>query len=366
MRFLLILVVLGIIAAGIVGWVWSAWDAAGPAAPSGKETVILVPAHSGTHDIAQLLQQKGLIKFNILFEAGAHLKGVASRLKAGEYAIPSTASMATIAGILVEGKSIQHKLTAAEGLTSEMIWKLVKADPVLVGDAGPQPPEGTLLPETYLFTRGETRAHLLAKMARAQETFLKEKWDGRAEGLPFTSPHEAIVLASIVEKETRLPEERRHVASVFINRLRNGMKLQTDPTIIYDLTRGYPLGRGIKQSELAAATPHNTYVIAGLPPGPISNPGKDSIAAVLNPEKTSDLYFVATGQGGHVFAATNDEQARNVAAYRAFERGFQVPDSRSVDDKDRVDNIPVPLPDATMPKLNTAKSKPRAHRRRRG
>lgn len=364
MRFLLVLVVLGIIAAGIVEWAWSAWDAPGPPAPSGKETVILIPARSRTHDIAQMLEQKGLVKYALLFEADAHLKGASSRLKAGEYAIPSAASMARIAGILVEGKSIQHKLTAAEGLTSEMIWKLVKADPVLVGDAGPMPAEGTLLPETYLFTRGETRAHLLAKMARAQQKFLTEKWDGRAEGLPFTTPRQAIILASIVEKETRLPEERRHVASVFINRLRNGMKLQTDPTIIYDLTRGYPLGRGIKQSELAAATPHNTYVITGLPPGPICNPGKDSITAALNPEQSADLYFVATGQGGHVFAATNEEQAKNVAAYRAFERGFQVPDSRTVEDKDRVENMPVPLPDTALPKLNSVKAKPRAHRRR--
>jgi UPF0755 protein len=361
-RFLLVLVVLGIIAAGVVEWGLSAWDAPGPA--TGKETVILIPAHSRTHDIAQMLEQKGLVKYAALFEVDAHLKGVSSRLKAGEYAIASAASMATIAGILVEGKSIQHKLTAAEGLTSEMIWKLVKADPVLVGDAGPMPAEGTLLPETYLFTRGETREHLLAKMAHAQDKLLQEKWDGRAEGLPFTTPRQAIILASIVEKETRLPQERRHVASVFINRLRNGMKLQTDPTIIYDLTRGYPLGRGIKQSELEAATPHNTYVITGLPPGPISNPGKDSIAAVLNPDKTADLYFVATGQGGHVFAATNEEQAKNVAAYRAFERGFQVPDARPVEDNGQLATQPVPLPDTAMPKLNTVKAKSRAHRRR--
>jgi len=364
MRFLLILVVLGIIAAGVVEWAWQAWDAPGPASPSGKETVILVPAHSRTHDIARMLEQKGLVKYGFLFEADAHLKGVASRLKAGEYAIPSAASMATIAGLLVEGKSIQHKFTAAEGLTSEMIWKLVKADPVLVGDAGPMPPEGSLLPETYLFTRGETRVHLLAEMAKAQQKFVAEQWGRRAQGLPFTAPRQAIILASIVEKETRLPEERRHIASVFINRLRNGMKLQTDPTIIYDLTRGYPLGRGIRQSEIEAPTPHNTYVITGLPPGPICNPGKDSISAVLNPEQTSDLYFVATGQGGHVFAATNEEQAKNVAAYRAFQRSYQSPQSRTVEDNGRVQNMALPPAEAPLPKLNTAKSKPGGHRRR--
>jgi UPF0755 protein len=363
MRFLLVLVALGVIAAGLVEWAWSAWDAPGPTARAGNQTVILIPAHSRTHDIAQMLERSGLVKYGLLFEADAHLKGVSSRFKAGEYAIPSTASMATIAGILAEGKSIQHKFTAAEGLTSEMIWKLVKADPVLVGDAGLAPAEGTLLPETYLFTRGQTRLALLAQMAKAQKDVLAKAWTNRAQDLPFKTPREAIILASIVEKETRLPQERPHVASVFINRLRKGMKLQTDPTIIYDLTRGYPLGRGIRQSELEAATPYNTYVIAGLPPGPICNPGKDAIAAVLNPQDTQDLYFVATGQGGHAFSATVEGQARNVASYRMFQRLQQPPEPKAVQDNGRVDNAAVPLPDSTPPKLKIPKSKPvRRHR----
>ena len=367
MRFFLVLVVLCVIAAGAVAWVWTAWDTSGPPARAGAETVVLIPAHSRTRDIARMLEEKGLIRHAILFEIDARLKGVASRLKAGEYAIPSSASMGQIASILVEGRAIQHKFTAAEGLTSEMIWKLVKADPALEGDAGEMPAEGTLLPETYLFTRGETRRGLLIKMTRAQGKVIEELWAKRAEGLPIKSPREAIILASIVEKETGLPQERPHVASVFINRLRNGMKLQTDPTIIYDLTRGYPLGRGIKQSELMAASPHNTYVIDGLPPGPICNPGKLAIAAVLNPQASADLYFVATGKGGHAFAATNDEQARNVAAYRAFERGFQVPDSRPVEGNGRVESASVPLPDVAAPKLKAAKPKPaRKARRRQG
>jgi UPF0755 protein len=201
-----------------------------------------------------------------------------------------------------------------------MILKLVAADPVLLGDAGAVPQEGSLLPETYLFTRGETRQALLDKMAKAQDKTLSAQWQARSAGLPFKSPREAVILASIVEKESALSGERRHIASVFLNRLKIGMRLQTDPTVIYGLTRGYPLGRGIKQSELDAATPYNTYVITGLPPGPICNPGKDSIAAVLNPDQTDDLFFVATGRGGHVFASTISEQERNVAAYRAFER----------------------------------------------
>ncbi len=359
-RLLLILVVFAVIAAGVVEWAAAAWETPGLPAANGKETVVLIAPRSRTHDIVQMLEASGALKFGLLFELDLRMRGLADKIKAGEYAVPSQASMKTIAGILVEGKSIQHKLTAAEGLTSDMIWKLVQADKVLVGDAGPAPEEGSLLPETYLFTRGETRAHLLAKMAKAQEKFLDEKWSGRAQTLPFQSPREAVTLASIVEKESALPEERRHIASVFVNRLKIGMRLQTDPTVIYGLTRGYPLGRGIRQSELEGATPYNTYVIAGLPPGPICNPGKDSIAAVLNPEPSDDLFFVATGHGGHVFASTISQQARNVAAYRAVLRGQQTPETREA--SGRVENPPVPLPQAALPKLPAAGHK-RPHRR---
>lgn len=366
MRFWLVLIVLAVIVAGAVEWANAAWDAPGPAAPSGNQTVVLIPAHSRTHDVARLLEDKGVVKYALLFEFDARLKGYASQLKAGEYAIPSTASMGAIASILASGKSIQHKLTVAEGLTSDMVWKLVENDPDLMGDAGPVPAEGTLLPETYLFTRGETRAHLIAKMAAAQQKFLSEKWPARATGLPFKSPREAVILASIVEKESALPEERRHVASVFVNRLRMGMKLQSDPTIIYDISKGYPLGRGIRQSELNAATPYNTYVIPGLPPGPISNPGKDSLDAVLNPEQTSDLYFVATGQGGHVFSATVEGQAKNVAAYRAFEHKQQaLPEGQQVQSNGRIGDTSVTVIDPSTPKLppQPASKKHAAHHR---
>ncbi len=366
MRFVLILIALVAIGAGAVEWANAAWDLAGPAAPSGNQTVVLIPAHSRTHDVSQLLEDKGVVKHALLFEFDVRLKGFASQLKAGEYAIPSVASMATVASILASGKSIQHKLTVAEGLTSDMIWKLVRTDPTLMGDAGPVPQEGTLLPETYLFTRGETRSHLLAQMAAAQRKFLDEKWAARADGLPYKNPQEAITLASIVEKESALAEERRHVASVFVNRLKTGMKLQSDPTIIYDISKGYPLGRGIRQSELTAATPYNTYVIAGLPPGPISNPGKDSLAAVLNPEQTNDLYFVATGHGGHVFSATIEGQARNVAAYRTFERQQQaLPESREVQAPSRIGDTNVTVLDPSTPKLppGPAKKKRAAHHR---
>jgi UPF0755 protein len=198
----------------------------------------------------------------------------------------------------------------------------VAADSVLVGDAGPEPAEGALLPETYLFTRGTTRRELLARMEKAETKFLAQQWAARADGLPFATPEQAVVMASIVEKETALPEERRHVAAVFLNRLKTGMKLQSDPTIIYGISKGYPLGRPIYESEIAGATPYNTYVIAGLPPAPICNPGKDSLAAVLRPEDSNDLYFVANGKGGHVFAATEAEHLHNVAIWRAIERGM--------------------------------------------
>jgi len=327
-RFLALVIALGLIAAGVFEWANAAWTEPGPPTSDGKPRVVLIPAHTRAHAVARALEENGALNYALAFEFDLRWRHLAEQVKAGEYALPSRASMADIAAILVSGKSIEHRLTAAEGLTSDMIYKIVAADPVLQGEPGPEPAEGSLLPETYLFIRGQTRERMLAKMARAQQQFLAEKWRSRAAGLPLKSPREAVILASIVEKETALPEERRHIASVFVNRLKDGMKLQSDPTIIYGITRGYPLGRGIRQSEIAAPTPYNTYVIAGLPPSPIANPGKDSIAAVLNPEQSGDLYFVANGKGGHVFAASVAEHDRNVVAWRAQERlkaGAQIP-----------------------------------------
>lgn len=319
-RVLLIAVALVAIAVGAVQWAVAAWDAPGPAAHGGGQTVVMIAPGTSVHQTARKLGTAGVMNYPFVFEMGLRLTRQAAQVKAGEYAIPSRASMKKIAAILVEGKSIQHKLTAAEGLTSKMIYDLVARDPALSGDAGPVPDEGVLLPETYLFTRGTARRKILAEMAEAQRKYLRAQWASRADGLPLATMRQAVTLASIVEKETALPEERRHIASVFVNRLRIGMPLQSDPTIIYGLTRGYPLGHGIRQSELDNSTPYNTYHIAGLPPGPICNPGKDAIAAVLHPEKTGDLYFVASGNGGHVFSSTIAEHQRNVAALRALER----------------------------------------------
>jgi len=316
-RFFAFLVFLLLLAGA--AWFAEQWNWAQPG-PSPSYKVVLVAPGDHVSTIAQNLQDGGVVSSATLFRLGLRLRTLQGTLKAGEYGFPAHVSMADVQGILSSGKSIQYKLTAAEGLTSEMIFKIVADDPVLTGDAGWTPPEGSLLPETYLFTRGTTRAQMLGRMMKARDALLEQLWRERPPGLPYKTPNDAVVLASIVEKETAIPAERRHVAAVFVNRLKLGMKLQSDPTIIYDVTRGYPLGRGIRESELTRASPHNTYFIAGLPPTPICNPGKDSLAAVLDPATSNDLYFVANGQGGHVFSATMEAQNRNVALWRKVEQ----------------------------------------------
>jgi UPF0755 protein len=320
-RLIVLALVLAVLAGGVVEWLLASFAAPGPVARQDGETVVLIKSGAGLHGIADALAAAGVVGQSELFQLGVRLHGETAALRAGEYAIPSRASMYDIMNILIEGKSIQHKLTVAEGLTSQMAYDIIEADPVLKGAAGVMPPEGALLPETYLFVRGETRQGLIDKMEQARHSVLDALWEHRAPNLPFRTKEQALILASIVEKETSIPEERRHIAAVFVNRLRLGMKLQSDPTIIYGITRGYPLGRRIRQSEIAAPTPYNTYVIAGLPPAPICNPGRDSIAAVLDPEDSKDLYFVADGSGGHVFSASIAEQNKNVAKWRKIHDG---------------------------------------------
>jgi UPF0755 protein len=314
-----ILIVLLAVVASAALWNHADYIAPGPKAAKGDETVVLIPEGQGLSRIAETLKKSGVIESAFSFRWSVRLRGEASHLKAGEYAFPSRASMVRVVAILKSGKAILHKLTIAEGLTSQMAYDLIADDTVLTGKAGPVPPEGALLPETYLFMRGTTRRELIARMEAAQKTLIAKYWPKRAENLPVATPEEAIILASIVEKETALPEERRRIAAVFENRLRIGMRLQSDPTIIYGITKGYPLGRGIRESELYRATAYNTYAISGLPPTPICNPGADSIKAVLDPMKTKDLYFVANGTGGHVFAATIAQHRRNVARWRRIE-----------------------------------------------
>jgi UPF0755 protein len=274
----------------------------------------------GLNRIAETLEEQGVIGNSLIFRAGVMYYGKASALKAGDYSIPSGTPPVEIMNILISGKSIVYKLTLPEGYTTAMALDLIRKNPALEGQVSVSPAEGSLLPETYVFNRGMSRDALIRQMQEDHEAVLTQFWPTRAPNLPFTTKEEAVTLASIVEKETGIASERPRVAAVFVNRLRKGMKLQSDPTIIYGLTGGVPLGRGIRQSELEKATPFNTYVIPGLPPTPIANPGKEALKAVLNPAPTEDLYFVADGSGGHAFASTLAEHERNVQNWRLIEK----------------------------------------------
>ena len=306
-------------AAAVGGLYWEAEHFSEPG-PSQSETVVMIKQGTALKQAAQQLADAGVVENASLFRFGVVRRKASGDLKAGEYNFPAHASMADVLDMIVQGRSIQHRVTVAEGLTSAMAVTLVNSDGVLTGPVTSTPAEGSLLPETYNFERGTTRDELLARMRKAQADLLTVLWPTRKQGLPFTSVEQALTLASIVEKETALPAERPRIAAVFINRLRKGMKLEADPTIIYGLTQGYPLGHDLRQSELAKPNPYSTYQIVGLPPTPICNPGRDAIAAVLNPPDTDELFFVADGTGGHVFAATAQEHAKNVAKLRQLER----------------------------------------------
>lgn len=319
------LVILSIVS---VVMVWGAYAGLGAlmrmpgpaAADGGGQTVVLLEKGLGLSQIAARLEAAGVIADARVFKLGVYRDQATRALKAGEYAIPAYASMDTIVEILREGKSLLHRLTVPEGLTTAQALRIVAADPVLTGELSLKPGEGALLPDTYLFTRGETRDAVVRRMMAAQDALLDSLWDARAPKLPYTTRQQALTIASIVEKETGVASERPRVAAVFVNRLRKGMRLQSDPTIIYGLTGGEPLGRGIRLSELQRQTPYNTYLIDGLPPTPIANPGREAIMAVLNPPASNELYFVADGTGGHVFAGTLAEHERNVRRWREVER----------------------------------------------
>ena len=319
------LIALALIAALLAwgGWTWlnQQFEAEGPA---GAEETVMLPRGSGLIAIANQLESEGLISDARIFRLMVTVDGGDRDLKAGEFAIPQGASMAEIYEILRDGDTIQYPITVAEGLTSAMIVRIVEASPVLTGEVTDIPAEGTLLPETYLVDRGTSRQAVLDRMAAAQDALLEELWPQRAEILPYNTMEEAITLASIVEKETGVAAERPLVAAVFLNRLRRGMMLQSDPTIIYGISQGEPLGRGIYRSELDdSANPYNTYHFVGLTPTPIANPGEASIRAVLNPPDSDYLFFVADGTGGHAFAETYAEHNRNVREWRRIERQRQ-------------------------------------------
>jgi UPF0755 protein len=294
------------------GWVIWTYRGPGPAARAGAATDVILPRGAGVSQIASALKAAGVIGSRDLFYLAAKLGGSGRHLKAGEYEFPSHVPMAQVLNDIAEGKVVKRFVVAPEGWTSAMVADAVRAEPVLVGEIE-TPPEGAILPDGYQIQRGEDRGDVIAKMMAARDALLAQLWAARAPDLPLKTPEEAVTLASIVEKETGVPAERPRIAAVFENRLRQGIKLESDPTIIYGITKGRPLGRGITMTELVTATPYNTYRIVGLPPTPIANPGRAALAAVLNPPKSDELYFVADGTGGHVFASTFAEHQANVA-----------------------------------------------------
>ena len=299
---------------------WSVFYAPGPSARAGQATIVTLPSGAGVSAIAATLKSSGVIRSTDMFKAAATLTGADRKLRAGEYEVPTKASLRSVLVLLVEGKVVRHYVTLPEGWSSAQAVDILNNQPILIGVVDSAPDEGTLWPDTYEVSRGETRASVIARMSRAHDENLARLWAARSPNTVVRSPEEAVVLASIVEKETGLAAERPRVAAVFTNRLRAGMRLESDPTIVYGITRGRPLGRGIRRSELDRVTVWNTYQIDGLPPTPIANPGREAIAAVLNPPRTDELFFVADGTGGHVFGRTYQDHLVNVARWREIER----------------------------------------------
>ncbi len=371
-NFLSILIVVLIAAFGMVSWAKREYASEGPLA---NAICYRVERGANLRGVSADLSKAGAISSAYLFRAGADYTGKASQLKFGSYLIEPGASMEQIIGKLTDGGpstcgaelnlrigvrandavlreldpqtasfvevakwrpaeedtpsvvaeaeqkgDLRLRVTIAEGVTSWQVVEGLKAIDYLDGSVAAVPPEGSLAPDSYQISRGMARQAVLDEMGKRQAAILEELWAGREDGLPYASPEEALIMASIIEKETGVPTERKQVASVFINRLRQGMKLQTDPTVIYGVTNGEGvLDRGLRQSELRRETPYNTYVIDGLPPTPIANPGRASIEAALHPDETQYIFFVADGSGGHAFATTLEEHNRNVAKWREIE-----------------------------------------------
>ncbi|MGR3485934.1 MAG: endolytic transglycosylase MltG [Paracoccaceae bacterium] len=370
-NFLTLIAVGMFLAAGLVGWGTSQWTAPGP---HEEAFCLRVPSGGSMRGVSERLADRGAVVSPAIFRAGTEYTDVDGDLKAGAFLIPEGASMAEIAAVVTgDGQSTcgtevvyrigvnatstvvrvlepetgrfervalfgageapppeyaearaaadtRFRVAVAEGVTSWQVATSLSALDLLEDDVGAVPPEGSLAPDSYEFRPGADASTLIARMAAAQEAILAEEWDARADGLPYASPEEALIMASIVEKETGQAEERPQVASVFVNRLRQGMRLQTDPTVIYGVTNGEGvLGRGLRQSELDRVTPYNTYQIDGLPPTPIANPGRAAIRAALNPDSTEYVFFVADGTGGHAFARTLEEHNANVRVWRAIE-----------------------------------------------
>ncbi len=301
-------------------------DSPGPLTVS---RTVAIPKGEGRVEIAARLEREGIISSRWVFVANYLLLsipagGKAVDLKAGEYEFKKAASMRDVLETLTEGKSVLYKLTIPEGLTSEQVVERIKADPNLSGEIETVPPEGSLLPDTYRFSKGIPRQELIERMQAEHQRFLAAAWEKRDKDLPLRTMEEAVVLASIVEKETGRADERERIAAVFVNRLRKGMRLQSDPTIIYGIVGGQgTLGRPITRADIEQKTPYNTYQIDGLPKAPICNPGRSAIEATLNPAKTKDLYFVADGSGGHTFSESLKEHNAAVATWRKIEKDMR-------------------------------------------
>ena len=289
--------------------------------PLTAPAVVVIDKGSGEAEIARQLQAAGAIDQALLFRLGLRLNGDSRSLKAGEYALEAGATPLTIISKLARGDVLLHPVALPEGRTVKEIFATLESSEVLAGELPALPPEGSLLPQTYLVPRGEDRSRIVERMSAAMRKTLDAAWGQRAPDLPLASPEEALILASIIEKETARADEYPLVASVFANRLERGMRLQTDPSVIYGLTGGAgPLGRALTSADLQADNPWNTYRIAGLPPSPITNPGEAAIKAAVRPAQTAFLYFVADGNGGHAFASTLAEHNRNVSRWRRLQR----------------------------------------------
>jgi UPF0755 protein len=305
----------------LVGMVWFAggWYSSGPL---GRTAAFTVPDGSSLSSVATKLEKEGMISSASAFKLRARVLGIGSTIKAGEFELPANASMSQVFGLITGDEVLRRFVTVPEGMPSIMVHERLMANPWLTGEVA-VPAEGTILPDTYEIARGESRKAVMARMQAAMQKALAEEWEKRGSGTVVKSPQEAVILASIVEKETGKPSERKMVAGLYSNRVRQSMLLQADPTIIYPITKGKPLGRRIRQSEINAVNDYNTYTMTGLPRGPITNPGRDSIAAVLNPAQTDVLYMVADGTGGHAFATTLQEHNANVQKWYTIrkERG---------------------------------------------
>jgi len=299
---------------GILGWCYAKYTMPGRAT---LDQNIVLTRGQGLKQIAAHLAKEGVISNEFVFRAGVRFSGLSQSLKAGEFLFPAGVSMSEVAGILSKGATVVRRITIPEGLSSAKVVKLLRQTKGLHGNIKLTPGEGTLLPNTYHFSYGDQRTAILSRMANAMKKTTAKLWASREQGLPLATIQQAVILASIVEKETSLQEERGRIASVFINRLRLGMRLQSDPTVIYGLTGGVgSIGRRLRRADLEQYTPYNTYKISGLPPTPIANPGYATLYAVLHPVAEKNLYFVADGTGGHAFAATFSQHRRNIERWR--------------------------------------------------